>query len=140
MTDIPILNDISVKSKKYWGYPQEWIDNWKDDLEVRTEHFSEYLIFKIVVEKEIAGFCAISENEENYDIEHLWILPEFMGKGYGKLLLSTSLKKAATKNKEIVVTSDPNSESFYNKMGFTTFTKIERYPKGRFLPIMKMEK
>jgi len=122
----------------HWGYPKEWIDNWKDDLVLSLKNFAEFTINKLVVNEQIAGFCAISESEENYEIEHLWILPEFMGKGFGKLLLNTSLKKFVTNKKEIIVTSDPNSESFYKKMGFTTFSKVESYPKGRFLPVMKL--
>ena len=79
----------------------------------------------------------MQENDKEYEITHLWVKPEFIGKGYGKHLLSETIKKVATKKKSIIVESDPNAEVFYTSLGFVTFDKIESYPKGRFLPIMK---
>ena len=66
------------------------------------------------------------EHSKEYEILHLWLLPEYIGKGYGKKLL----------RKVIILTADPNAESFYQKQGFRTYSRVESYPKGRFLPMM----
>jgi N-acetylglutamate synthase-like GNAT family acetyltransferase len=136
-SDLDALNKISVASKSYWGYPQDWMDKWLPDLQLTENDFSVQSIFKLEVGKSIIGFCAIQENKSNYEIMHLWVLPDHIGKGYGALLLNESLKKSVTQIKDIIVEADPNAEAFYARQGFSTFDKIASYPKGRFLPVMK---
>ena len=45
----------------------------------------------------------MKEKENAYEIMHLWIKPEFIGMGYGKLLLNDTIKKVVTREKEIIV-------------------------------------
>ena len=55
--------------------------------------------------------------------------------------MSTSRAKndeVVNEPKEIIVESDPNAEAFYTSQGFETFDKIESFPKGRFLPVMRL--
>ena len=137
VSDIDILNKISIKSKMHWNYPPEWMDNWKKDLALTEEHFIEQNIYKLEKAGSIIGFCSIVENENDYEVVHLWLIPEYIGKGYGKLLLNETIKRVVKDDKEIIVESDPNSEAFYARQGFKTFGKKESYPKGRFLPLMK---
>jgi len=135
--DIPTLNKISIGSKKHWGYSEELIALWKDDLLITTKYFKKVDIYKLLIKSKIAGFCAISENAENYEVDHLWVLPVFIGKGWGKGLLNTSLQKSVVKEKSINVVADPNAEGFYASQGFKTYDKIESLPKGRYLPVMR---
>jgi GNAT superfamily N-acetyltransferase len=135
--DIPTLNKISVASKSYWGYPPEWIKKWLPDLHLSEPDFSTQSIYKLDLGGSIIGFCAIQENKSKYEIMHLWVLPDYIGKGYGALLLNESLKKTMMQIKDIIVEADPNAEAFYARQGFSTFDKVASYPKGRFLPLMK---
>lgn len=135
--DIQLLNKVSIASKKYWKYPDEWLEKWCDELTLKFDDFKKNVIIVIEISNIIIGFCSISENSEQYEIEHLWILPEFIGKGYGKLPLDQSLHQVIKKEKDIIVIADPNAESFYKKQGFITFSKVKSFPKNRFLPIMK---
>lgn len=135
--DIPVLNAISWSSKMYWKYPHEWMEKWKDELQVKRSDFILSKIYNITVAEKIIGFCAIQDQSEYYEISHLWILPEFIGKGYGKILLSTILEEIITQSKDIMVTADPNAEGFYHALGFVTCGKIASYPPGRYLPLMK---
>ena len=135
--DIPILNEISIESKRYWNYPNEWIDKWRDDLTVTGNSIISNSVFKLLLGNRIIGFCSISNNPDHYEIEHLWIKPEYIGKGFGKYLLNESLRKSVKEKKRIIVISDPNSEKFYIKNGFKCIDKVESFPEGRFLPLME---
>jgi N-acetylglutamate synthase-like GNAT family acetyltransferase len=137
LKDVNQLNTISVASKMHWGYPIDWLEHWKDDLTITENYLTKNSIFKLIIEKEIAGFCAIEEREDEYEIAHLWVLPIHIGKGYGKFLLSETLKHVIKKEKPIIVVADPNAEKSYQQMGFKTFAQKESYPKGRFLPVMR---
>lgn len=135
--DLPILNTISVASKMHWNYPPAWMEKWIDGLMLKAQDLEEQEIYTLVLSDSIIGFCAMQELEEVYEVNHLWVLPEHIGKGYGKHLLLETMKKVVKKEKAIIVEADPNAEAFYFKQGFITFDRKESYPKGRFLPLMK---
>ena len=137
LQDLETLNKISVESKRYWNYPEEWIKKWKDELTITTAEFTNQSIYKLICQESIVGFCSMNETETNYNVLHLWVRPKFIGKGLGKFLLNETLSKVVIKNKDIVLEADPNAEKFYQSQGFETFDKIESYPKGRYLPVMK---
>jgi ribosomal protein S18 acetylase RimI-like enzyme len=138
-SDIPTLNQISVASKAHWGYPKEWIEKWMDDLLLKESDFLNHLVCKIELGSQIIGFSVMTEHTEEYEILHLWVLPEFIGRGFGKKLLTETIDRVVEKPKAILVEADPNAEAFYASQGFITFNQIESYPKGRFLPVMRKE-
>ncbi len=135
--DLGILNTISFRSKGHWGYGQELLDQWKDQLTIREQQFQDQQMLVAMWDDLPIGFCSIAENQENYEILHLWVLPEYIGQGYGKKLLQTTIKRFAKRSVPIIVEADPNAEPFYQSQGFSTFDKVESYPPGRFLPVMK---
>ncbi|MEL7121226.1 MAG: GNAT family N-acetyltransferase [Bacteroidota bacterium] len=135
--ELDTLNKISIQSKSYWGYPTSWIEHWKEDLTISPEQFQQQTILVVEEDDQIMGFSSITENEEYYEIHHLWLLPECIGKGIGKQLLHETLRIFIKASKPIVVTADPNAEPFYQSQGFVTFKKVESFPKGRYLPVMK---
>lgn len=138
--DLPTLNHISWHSKSFWGYPEAWMEQWRDDLKITEEILQTQSVLLAEEEETTIGFCVISENAEQYEVEHLWILPEHIGKGFGKQLLDQALAEFTTDQKLIQVVADPNAESFYQRQGFTTFKQLESSPPGRFLPVMKKGK
>lgn len=136
--DLPLLNHISVTAKRYWGYPEEWMQAWMQDLILSPSDLSTMETLVMEFGKNTIGFCAIKDQGEHYEIMHLWILPDFVGKGYGKILLKETLSAFILEQKPIWVLSDPNAELFYKRQGFMTFEKVESFPKDRYLPLMKM--
>ena len=98
-------------------------------------------VFKLVLsDGQIVG-CTVLITEENLLwVEHLWILPAYIGNGFGKKLLQTALEKTIRPiHQKIKVISDINAEAFYQKMGFKTVSQYESLPKSRFLPVMELK-
>ncbi len=139
ISDISELNYISVTSKRHWRYPEEWIERWTEDLTLTERDLQAQEVLVLELQSKIIGFCSIIDQGDHYEVMHLWILPEFIGKGYGKRLLKEMLSKLDLNKRSIWVTADPNAVLFYKKQGFRTFDKVESYPKGRYLPLMKMD-
>lgn len=133
--DLPILNTISVASKSYWKYPEEWINAWKRDLTITPTDLEDMRVNVAEIDNYIVGFGAIKENESEYEIMHLWVFPDFMTQGIGKIILQ-SLIKSTIPNKPIKVESDPNAYGFYTKMGFNKVGEIQSYPEDRYLPVL----
>jgi len=137
IADLEVLNEISISSKAFWKYPKAWLELWEEDMKLTPQDITQQHVYKLIEAQGIIGFCAIFETEEQYEIEHLWILPTAIGKGYGKYLMEYCMQKVITKDKPIVVVVDPNAEGFYQKQGFETYAQKESLPKGRFLPLMR---
>lgn len=135
-SDLPVLNMISYEAKSHWGYPKEWMEHWREDLTMKEADLQNEHVLLIEIDKEIGGFCSLNEKEARAEVSHLWILPKYMGRGYGGLLLSKALSTLSGE-KTISVVADPNAEPFYQKQGFRTIDQIESFPKGRFLPLME---
>lgn len=138
--DIEALNAVSVASKRYWNYPEEWIERWLTDLEFTREKFEAQRIIVLEHEDRVIGFCAIAENQDDFEITNLWLLPQFIGKGLGKKLLAEAISRYTDQSKPLLVEADPNAVPFYKRQGFVIIDKVESFPPGRFLPIMKRDK
>ncbi len=137
LEDLERLNEISYASKAYWKYPSEWLEQWKDDLTISEDFVLNHSVFKMLVEGEIVGFFVIIKEVDFATIEHLWIHPDYIGKGYGKALLKYGFENCIPKGMQVQVLSDPNAEAFYQRQGFETFEKKPTAQAGRFLPRMK---
>lgn len=137
VNDLATLNKISVQSKAHWEYPIEWMDRWKHELMLDEIDFEQQKILAAENDNQIIGFSAIANDTDHYEIGHLWVLPEYIGKGVGKRLLVETIERYVETAKPIIVETDPNAEPFYKSQGFVTFDQIESYPKGRYLPVMR---
>ena len=133
------LTEISFVSKKYWNYSDEWMEIWKNHLTI-TENFiiNNYVYHLENDANEIVGFYAFVKFDNYIELDSLFVSPEYIGKGFGNLLMNDFLSKV----REIYfnykkLKAEPFAEIFYKKYGFETVelqlsSKIE----NRFLPIM----
>ena len=137
--DTQRLSKIAWQSKSHWNYPQEWMELWRRGLTISAEMITQNDVYKLVLGNgDIIGCTVLIKEKEVLWIEHLWILPEYIGHGFGKQLLQTALKQTVQPAHQIIkVVSDINAEVFYQKMGFETVSQYESVPKGRFLPVME---
>ena len=135
--DATKLTSISRTAKKHWNYPDEWLNAWAGQLKITPKYIAANAVFKLMSNEEIIGFCSIKKDGPLFEVDHLWILPEFMGKGLGTKLLHHSISNRCPKGAKLKVYSDPNSTEFYTKFGFEKVGEFESYPKGRFLPILE---
>lgn len=52
-------------------------------------------------------------------LDNLFILPEYIGRGFGKYLILNFLNRMRKeKIEKITLDSEPNAEDFYSKIGF----------------------
>jgi N-acetylglutamate synthase-like GNAT family acetyltransferase len=140
-SDAKLLTEIALKSKAFWGYSDELIESWRNDLTITSKMISDCEVFKFLVDTKIIGFYVLNPPENNaLELEMLFILPEFIGNGIGKQLLLHSFENAKLQEaKSITLLADPNAIPFYNSQGFYEIDKKESSIVGRFLPVMKKD-
>lgn len=135
------LTKIAFASKAFWGYSQDLINSWVNDLTVTQEMIINRNIYNYIVNDEVVGFYILNSPEHNNcELEMLFVLPKFIGKGIGKKLLTHAIEKANSfKVNSITLLADPNAVAFYKSQGFTIIDKKESAIPGRFLPVMKID-
>lgn len=136
--DAFLFGRIAKAAKAHWGYPQEWLDLWDKDLSFSTTFLNANTVFTLALEGKTIGFCVIIKESDGFAVEHCWLLPEHIGKGFGAQLLSHALALPIFQNQVFQVLSDPNAVGFYQKFGFEVIKMIPGKPEGRELPLMQM--
>ena len=75
-------------------------------------------------------------------LEHLWVLPEAMGRGIGRALFSHAVQRAKALGVQAIrIESDPYAEKFYERMGARRVGENRSEVDGqvRLLPVMQYE-
>jgi GNAT superfamily N-acetyltransferase len=139
--DNEILTEITKKSKAYWGYSEEQLLKWKDNLTISKGYIETNSVFKLVNDDAIVGYYSFIIKEEKIAIlDNLFVLPEYIGKGFGKYLMYDFLDRMKNgKFEKITLDAEPNAEDFYLKFGFKKIGAFETSIKNRFMPIMEMK-
>lgn len=137
-SDAAALTEIAKAAKACWAYPKEWMDKWEQELTISPQDIEKDFVFHLEQEGRLVGFYSLRENEGAFEIEHMWVAPEYMGKGFGKMLFDHA-KQTALQNgaKKLRVESDPNAEGFYKKMGMHQTGGKESSIPGRMLPVLE---
>ena len=107
-----------MRAKAHWGYSAEVLEQWRAELVVSSAPVREKPVFVAVVGEQIVGFYSLCPSRAAWELDNLWVLPEFMHQGFGRALLSHALAAAAKGGAlEVTVDADPNAESFYLESG-----------------------
>jgi GNAT superfamily N-acetyltransferase len=134
------LTAIAFTAKRHWDYPEEWIDLWAGELSVDGRYIEENRVFLAADDNRILGWCALSEEREEYWLDYCWVLPEAAGRGIGRALVLQAFRLAAElKFPTLKVAADPNAEGFYCKMGFRRIGDRPSVPYGRRLPVLEAD-
>lgn len=141
INDYEILTQITKKSKAHWGYSNEQIEIWSPYLMVSKEYIKTNSVYNLQIEDRIVGYYSFFHESENIiKLDNLFVLPEFIGKGLGKILMSDFLMRLKNQGvQKVVLNSEPNAEDFYTKFGFVKVGQIETSIKDRYLPIMELK-
>lgn len=141
ISDSKQLTELTIRSKSYWKYSKLQIEKWRDDLSVSKNYILEKKVYKLTDNEKLIGYYSYFKlNEEDVKLENLFIEPDFIGKGYGKMLMLDMLQRIEkTEIKRVILDADPNSRVFYEHIGFKVIGKRKSSIKDRFLPIMEIK-
>jgi GNAT superfamily N-acetyltransferase len=132
------LNDIFYQSKAYWGYDETFMEWVRKTYCITAERITNSHVYVLeTTSGQIVGYYDLLVTDHNLHLEDLFILPEVIGKGCGRLLFEHAVALARELGyAEFTLESDPNAESFYLKMGAQRVGLLESTIPGRFLPQM----
>lgn len=134
------LTELAFLLKASWGYPQEWMDAWKDELTITPEIIKNSISVVAEYKNEIVGFwCRPKIKSEEPTFGFLFIHPEHMGKGLAKALWKELSKKLIQNGiRSFTIIADPNAVPFYLKLGAVQIgMQDSKTIPGRKIPILK---
>jgi GNAT superfamily N-acetyltransferase len=136
----PQLSAIAWAAKASWGYPLHWMERWREELAITPEFIAANDTFLACSNGKTVGFHALVQEAQSWRLEHLWILPEHMGQGFGRRLFAHAAAYAAESGALfLAIEADPNAEPFYQRMGATRVGTRQTEIDGgvRLLPLLK---
>ena len=116
--DAAALTDIAFAAKRYWGYPERWIEGWRDVLTVPPEFIASHETYAAILGNCPVGFYTLGRKDGRLDLLHLWVSPDAMGRGIGRSLFIHAVERTRELGcLQLEIESDPNAEGFYLHMG-----------------------
>ncbi|HUF09507.1 MAG TPA: GNAT family N-acetyltransferase [Rhodothermales bacterium] len=113
------LTEIAWEAKRFWGYPDEWMEAWRDELLVTADVIQAHETWVAERSGRQVGFYVLRRLPDGSGaIDHLWVRPDSMRLGIGSRLLEHALDRAhAAEMSAVSIVSDPNAEVFYLRHG-----------------------
>jgi GNAT superfamily N-acetyltransferase len=135
------LTELCWRSKAYWGYDEQFMAWVQAHMGITAEQIAEAWVYVCQeADGRVLGFYhlrRLDSPEGALHLEDLFIEPDAIGKGYGKLLFDHAV--ALTRElggDSFTLEADPNAEPFYLKMGCIRTGEHESSIPGRFIPHM----
>ncbi len=137
--DLPNLHSLCMQSKAYWGYDDDFMDKCSEELRITPKHLETDLVMITESNQTTSGVVQLTFSGTEATLDKLFIAPDAIGKGIGKLLFNwateTAQKNGASK---LIIHADPYAEAFYKKVGAKTVsTTPSGSIEGRMLPLME---
>lgn len=137
------LTDIALVAKRYWRYPERWIEVWRPQLTITPEYIAAHAVYTLcAADGEVLGFYALRAEAGTLQLDHLWLSPGSIGRGHGRRLFEHASERARELGASALeIEADPNARGFYERLGARLIgehiTAIEGQP--RHLPLLQFD-
>ncbi len=116
--DAPALTRIAFAAKAHWGYCAAQMDIWRAAITISAQSIAEQPAVVAEHEGAVVGFYQFELAEELPQLDHLWVHPAYMGRGFGRALLQHAREWLKVNgHAEAAIDADPYAEAFYLSQG-----------------------
>jgi N-acetylglutamate synthase-like GNAT family acetyltransferase len=135
-----ILSDLALAAKGFWGYDQAFLESCRGELTFSPDEVAGHFVVADL-DGVVAGFYSVDGDPPVGELGNMWIRPNKIGTGLGRVLWQDAMATAVAAGFEYLkIDAEPNAEGFYRKMGAERVgeTPSESIP-GRMLPLMHIK-
>lgn len=118
LSECEALSELCMRSKAYWGYDADFMEACRDELAISENSLRSLNVIVAERNSVICGLAQFDPMPPDGTLDKLFVAPEAMGCGVGRLLFDWAVataKKLGITN--FSIDGDPNAVSFYLKMG-----------------------
>lgn len=136
------LTAVAHAAKARWRYPVEWLVFWREALTISPSVIARERVSVALIDGTIAGFYVVCGSVPRAELEQLWVLPKFAGRGVGRALFDHALEQLSIAGfSEVIFESDPHASGFYIRCGATIVgvSESEFHGVTRKLPVFRKD-
>jgi len=116
--ELAALSALCLRSKAHWGYPADMLEAFAAELTVTPRDLAEDAIMLAEDKRGVAGLVQLSKQGEDAVLEKLFVEPDRLGEGTGKLLYVWACRVARENGaRNLRIDSDPDAAAFYEHLG-----------------------
>jgi GNAT superfamily N-acetyltransferase len=131
------ITALTGRSKSYWGYSPDVIERMRTILTIEPAAIRDGHVTVAEQAGSLVGFYQLGGTPPDGELMDLFVTPELIGTGLGRLLWESAVRESrAVGFHTVVLEADPNAEPFYLRMGAERIGSREVAP-GRILPVMR---
>jgi len=115
------LTGLALRAKAHWGYPNDWMNEWRQELTINPDYIQANSVVLAEQNSQLIGFFGLEFHRPGSAwLQHLWVEPALIGRGFGRDLFECACETARTRGAEsLEFVADPNAEPFYLHLGAT---------------------
>lgn len=133
------ITALTRASKSYWGYSQELMDLWWENLAIPADYIAGHLVFVAERDGQLLGYFSLSGEGEVQELDNLFVAPTYIHRGVGKRLFKFALEHLRSNGaRHVRIVADPHAETFYKRFGAKRIGKVHSIPSGRELPLLML--
>jgi GNAT superfamily N-acetyltransferase len=137
-SEAPLLTALVMRSKAYWGYSREFLEQAAPELTVSEPDIADGKVSVAELARRRVG-VSILDLADPPELVALFVEPEAIGKGIGRALLRHALERARGAGTDsVLIESDPNAESFYRAHGAIEIGRRRSPTTGRDLTLLRL--
>ena len=146
-----ILTRISLQSKAYWNYPEEWCGIWLNELAITPQYIKDNAVHAVQHGEHLIGYYSLVSLQydlevagemlqRGYWLEHMFVLPQWIGKGCGRMMMHHLVELCRSRSIDrLSVLSDPNARAFYEKTGWVYLREFPSAIPSRTTPLLCLD-
>ncbi|HEY7004811.1 MAG TPA: GNAT family N-acetyltransferase [Gaiellaceae bacterium] len=134
------LTELALRAKSHWGYDDCFLEKARADLTIDADTIRSARIYVLERGGATVGFHGLLGEPPQGRLEWMFVEPDSIGGGYGRLLWEDALARArAAGFRELIIESDRFAEPFYRAMGAERIGASPSPVDGAPLPLLKVE-
>jgi len=140
--EVERLTELAIRSKRAWGYDDEFMRRVMPDMIVHRAYLENER--GIVAEGsggDLVGYAIVRVGGKTAYLRDLFIEPQHFRSGVGRMLFGAACEFARTHGAEsLTLDGDPNAIGFYKRMGMRQVGSERSIAgRGRMLPVMQLD-
>lgn len=138
--ELPEISALCMRSKAHWGYDDAFLRACRDELTFGPTSLADGEMWVLDVDDTIVGTVQVEVSDREGELLKLFIDPDSMGQGYGRVLFDWSVSVLRESGaRTMVIEADPDAEPFYRRMGAVPAgTAPSGSIPGRMLPRLEL--
>lgn len=140
LDELPGLSDLCLRSKAHWGYDSAFMAACVPVLTLTQADLDAGPLVVADSHGRAAGLAQVTGETNAMEIDLLFVDPDFMGTGCGRILFDWCARTATGLGaKKLRIEADPGAVPFYEKMGANRVGDVPSNAiPGRRLPLLEV--